>query len=455
MRRVLISGFFVAITVLVLNAPAAAERRVALVIGNSAYVNAPALRNPRNDAQAMAAVLGELGFEVITGLDLSRPQIEATVHQFAHALKGAETSVLYYAGHGFQLNGINYLVPVDAKLREESDVDFQALPLDTVLKLMERQTPTRLVFLDACRDNPFAKQLARSMGTRAVAMARGLARVNAGSGTFIALATGPDSVASDGQGEHSPFTKALLDNIKTPGLDIALLMRKVKREVQAATGKQQVPWEESSLTADFYFNPAPAAAHRAGSAAPAPDIAQGLAAIQQELEAIKKRGALQTTPSSDEAYRAWLAVEHTDSVAVLQAYIERFPASTYVAFARARLKELQSTAALPNSAGANAATGEVTGTVSAAAAKSSPPTGGFMFPDSDRRHLTRQELAGLSQLQLHIARNEIYARRGRYFRNPELANYFSRFAWYRPNSWDVTLNDIEDANVHLIMSLER
>lgn len=452
MRRVLIFGFIAAATVLLLNAPAAAERRVALVIGNSAYVNAPALRNPRNDAQAIAAVLGELGFQVIKGLDLSRPQVEATIHQFVHALKGADASVFYYAGHGFQLNGINYLVPVDAKLREESDVDFEALPLDTVLKLMERQTATRLVFLDACRDNPFAKQLARSMGTRAVAMARGLARVDAGSGTFIALATGPDSVASDGQGEHSPFAKALLDNIKTPGLDVALLMRKVKREVQAATHKQQVPWEESSLTADFYFNPAPAAVHQAGPAAPAPDIAQGLAAIRNELDEIRKHDTSRLTPASDEAYRAWLAVEHSDSAAVLQTFIDRFPTSTYVAFARARLKELQSTASLPN--GPRAAAGEVTGTINAAAPPPAKPLG-FLFPDSDRRHLTRQELAGLSEVQLHIARNEIYARRGRYFRNPELANYFSRFAWYHPNAWHVTLNDIEDANVHLIQSLER
>ena len=448
MRRIIISGLFAAATALLLNASAAAERRVALVIGNSAYVNAPALRNPRNDAQAMAAVLGELGFQVIKGLDLSRPQVEATVHQFAHALKGADVGLFYYAGHGFQLNGINYLVPVDAKLREESDVDFEALTLDTVLKLMEREAPTRLVFLDACRDNPFAKQLARSMGTRAVAMGRGLARVDAGSGTFIALATGPGSVASDGANEHSPFTRALLDNIKTPGLDVALLMRKVKRQVQAATRKQQVPWEESSLTAEFYFNTAPAAVQQAGAAPSAtPDIAQGLAAIRQELAEIRKSGTSQAAPAPDQSYQAWLAVEHADSVAVLQAFIDRFPTSTYVEFARARLKELQRTASLPS--------GDVTGALNAGAV-SAPPAQprGFLFPDSDRRHLTRQELAGLSQVQLHIARNEIYARRGRFFHNPQLANYFSRFAWYHPNNWDVTLNDIEDANVHLIMSLE-
>ena len=171
--------------------PAAAEKRVALVIGNSAYFNAGTLSNPVNDATDTAKVLKGFGFDVILGLDLTRPDFEQKVRAFSHALADADAAILFYAGHGLQVAGHNYLLPVDAKLGSERDLDFEAVSLDFVLKQMEvdRDGKVNIVFLDACRDNPLSKNLARSMGTRSASVGHGLAEVQTGVGTFVAYST--------------------------------------------------------------------------------------------------------------------------------------------------------------------------------------------------------------------------------------------------------------------------
>src|SRR5215470_14700526 len=184
-----------------------ADTRVALVIGNAAYRNAATLANPRNDAEAVAAALERVGFKVVKGIDLDQAGMRATIREFDSALTGADVGLFYYAGHGLQVEGRNYLIPVDAALEREVDLNLEATDVSVVLDLLQRSVPTTLVFLDACRDNPFAQTLARSMGSgRSIAVGRGLALVESAVGSFIAYATQPENVALDGNGANSPFT---------------------------------------------------------------------------------------------------------------------------------------------------------------------------------------------------------------------------------------------------------
>ena len=235
--------------------PAAAEKRVALVVGNSGYVHAPRLTNPVNDASDMAGALKAVGIEVILGLDLDKRAFDAKVREFSRALASADAGILFYAGHGLEVGLRNYLIPIDAQLQSERDLEFEAVGLDFIMRQMEidRDGKTSIVFLDACRDNPLARNLARAMGTRSGTIGRGLAEVKTGLGTFIAFATRPGAVALDGEGRNSPFTGALVKGVKVPGKSITALMVDVRKEVLAATSNRQVPWDHSALTGEFYF----------------------------------------------------------------------------------------------------------------------------------------------------------------------------------------------------------
>ena len=204
---------------LVLVQPAAAQKRVALIVGNSAYAHAGPLANPANDAADMAAALKEVGIETLLGLDLDKRAFDLKVRDFARALTRADTGIFFYAGHGLQVGGRNYLVPVDAQLQNERDLDFEAVALDFVLKQMEleREAKTNIVFLDACRDNPLGRNLARSMGTRSASVGRGLAQVQTGVGTFIAYSTQPGNVALDGRGAIRPSRRRWPRASRRPG----------------------------------------------------------------------------------------------------------------------------------------------------------------------------------------------------------------------------------------------
>jgi hypothetical protein len=250
-----VCGLLIAAALLV-SQPAAAQKRAALVVGNSAYTHSTPLANPANDAGDMADALKELGFEVVLGLDLDKRGFDLKVRDFARALADADTALFFYAGHGLQVAGRNYLVPVDAQLANERDLDFEAVGLDLVMKQMEleREGKTNIVFLDACRDNPLARNLARSMGTRSASIGRGLAQVQTGVGTFIAYSTQPGNVALDGAGRNSPFTAALAKGVKAPGRSLTGVMIEVRKEVLASTSGKQVPWDHSALTGDFYFH---------------------------------------------------------------------------------------------------------------------------------------------------------------------------------------------------------
>jgi lipoprotein NlpI len=223
-------------------------RRVALIIGNAAYKHTEPLSNPSNDAKAVATSLRRIGFqEVIDGTDLDAEKLAGKVRDFSRALKGSDLAFFYYAGHGVQVNGLNYMMPVDAKLAEESDVYSETVELNDVLKHMERQAKTNIIILDACRNNPLQRNLSRSMGTRSAAASQGLAEVRSGVGTLIVFATQPGNVALDGAERHSPFTAGLLKHIETPNIDIAIMLRRVRDDVIDNTKGQQVPWEHSSL----------------------------------------------------------------------------------------------------------------------------------------------------------------------------------------------------------------
>ena len=259
---------FLALTWLgALAAPAQAAGRVALVIGNSAYEHTTPLRNPSNDANDMARALADLGFEVIEGLDLDKSGFAEKLREFARAARRADVSLFFYAGHGLQVDGDNYLVPIDARLKEEVDLRLEAFELAAFMGQMRSRT--NLVFLDACRDNPLADGLKRSMGvSRSAAIQRGLGRVTDTSGTLIAYATQPGNVADDGDGRNSPFTGALLAHIATPGLSVNDLLATVTDTVMTVTHDEQQPWTHSSLRKPFYFIPSAYSAPRPAATAP-------------------------------------------------------------------------------------------------------------------------------------------------------------------------------------------
>jgi hypothetical protein len=228
-----------------------AERRVALVIGNSAYQSTAALLNPRNDAKAVGDALKRLGFEVEVAIDLSKVALDQAVRRFGDRLEGASVALFYYAGHGLEVNGVNYLVPIDATLDKERDVYYQAMDVNLVMREMEAETRVNMVFLDACRNNPLARKL-RASG-RGIAVGRGLAPIDASAGTLISYATKGGDIAEDGDGRNSPYTTALLKHIETPGIDVSIMLRRVREDVIKATQKRQVPWEYGALMGEFYF----------------------------------------------------------------------------------------------------------------------------------------------------------------------------------------------------------
>jgi uncharacterized caspase-like protein len=258
-------------------APAAAEKRVALVIGNAAYENVPRLTNPSNDAGDIAGKLRTLGFDVIEGIDLQKRDMEKQIRVFAEKLAGADVGLFYYAGHGLQVDQRNFLAPIDAQLKSEADLDFEAVQLDLVLKQMVRNAHTSLVFLDACRDNPLAANLAQV--SRSLDIGRGLARVEAAASMMIVYSTEPGKVALDGTGRNSPFTAALLQHIDTQGESISDVMIDVRNDVLKSTGGKQRPFESASLTGQFFFKPAPA------EAAPdkTSDTSAELAVLREEI----------------------------------------------------------------------------------------------------------------------------------------------------------------------------
>lgn len=252
----LLARLLFTIVMLLLTDAAWAADRVALVIGNGAYENVARLPNPANDARAIAAVLEGMDFEVIEGVDLDGHAMEQALRRFVSSMKNAKVVLFYYSGHGLQVGGKNYLIPVDARLEDEAALDFEAIDADKIFGYMSGPDRVALAFLDACRDNPFAKSLARSLGATRGSVERGLAvPETAGSGLFIGFSTAPNDVATDGADRNSPFTAAMIKHLPTPGLEINQVLTRVKADVRAATKERQRPWTNSDLTADLYLVP--------------------------------------------------------------------------------------------------------------------------------------------------------------------------------------------------------
>jgi serine protease Do len=239
---------------------AQAERRVALVIGNGAYQHTTRLPNPANDAREVAAALKRVGFETFVGLDLNRDGMEDATIRFARLARTADVAIFYYSGHAMQFGGVNYLMPVDAKLADEADLRRMSR-LDEIVGDLQQAKNLRILVLDACRDNPLAEQLKRSIGrTRAVSIGRGLAKIDSPQGMIVAYATQSGQVAEDGRGSNSPFTSAFLKHIETPE-EIGRIFRRITADVYETTKRTQLPELSLSLIGDFYLKtpPQPAA----------------------------------------------------------------------------------------------------------------------------------------------------------------------------------------------------
>ena len=260
--------------------PAVAAGRLALVMGNSAYRNAPALDNPANDAADLAQALRAIGFDVIETRDATREAMAGAVRDFSERIGTADVALFFYAGHGLQMNGENYLLPVDARIESAADVRFNTINLTDIQQEMEGGGRANIIMLDACRNNPFADKLARDH--RGVTT-RGLGRLEAtGVGSLVVFSTQPNNVAFDGNGRNSPFTSALLKHIAAPGLEVRQMISKVRGDVLAATDQKQVPWDNSSLVGDVYLaGPTPSVA-AAPTPAPAP-VATAVPAAQTAM----------------------------------------------------------------------------------------------------------------------------------------------------------------------------
>jgi uncharacterized caspase-like protein len=319
--------------------PAHAEKLVALVIGNSAYRSVGELPNARNDAKSISKLLTDAKFDVVEGKsDLGVEEFRRALREFAVVSSDADVALVYFAGHGIELAGTNYLIPVDAKLARDLDAEDEVISLDRVLRTIEPARRLKLVLLDACRENPFVAKMSRLSPTRSIS--RGLARVEVESGnTMVAFAAKAGSTAADGEGGgNSPFTRALLAHLATPGLDVRIALGKVRDQVLKDTNRRQEPFVYGSLGGDIV---ALVPAGQIASTAPASTAPAG-AAIVPSMQ----------LPAGDAAAQAWQAVKDSTSRAELDDFIRRYGDTAYAGLAQARRDEISSSemAALPPAA---------------------------------------------------------------------------------------------------------
>jgi uncharacterized caspase-like protein len=300
---------------------ALAENRIALVIGNSSYTSVTALPNPANDAKAMTNFLNSAGFQVVQAPDLTQSDMRRTIADFAKTVteKGPDTvALVFYAGHGLQVDGENFLVPVDARIEREADVPLQAMRLNDLMNALSSvPSKSRIVILDACRNNPFSA-INKTAG-------RGLAIVDAPNGSIVSYSTAPGTEALDGDGQNSPYTTALMKIGHEPGLQIEQLLKRVRLDVSNTTARQQFPWESSSLTVEFSFFPAGSTQERAtpasnghpGATAKARSETRSVEAWQKELKSKSAREAYEIVVREDqvEGYQAYLALYPSQSTA--------------------------------------------------------------------------------------------------------------------------------------------
>jgi hypothetical protein len=376
----------VALLAIAAAAPAAAESRLAFVVGNDAYRNVNPLQKAVNDARAVSRSLQQLGFRVTLGENLAWRDYVEKFSLFENSIRPGDVAFLFYSGHGVEIDGANYLIPVDApKVSPEQQSLLKDVSISTdnlIQRLKARGTRTQIIVLDACRENPFRLASGRSVGG-----ARGLADARVPGGVFMIYSAGVGEVAldrlSDGDGDpNSVFTRSFLPLLADPTNSLVAVAKQTRSRVKSLAstiGQTQSPAYYDEIDGDIFLAKDSPSTPPPATQPPPPQVAT--------LPPVPP----QTPPPARPIEPAPVAVPSQD----------------------------------------------------------------FIFPDSDRVRLTRDMVARLSSAQLRIARNEIYARRGRYFRDPALAAYFGRFGWYRPYTWDVPLNATEQANVSLIASFER
>jgi hypothetical protein len=296
---------------------ASADNRVALVIGNSAYQHAAYLANPVNDAQAVADLLSANGYTVDLRRDLDIRELRRAVGLFAERVRAADKAVVFYAGHGIEVDGVNYLIPVDAKLERDFDVEDETISLDRVLRSIEPVRRLRLVILDACRDNPFTRTMKRTVASRSIG--RGLAKVEPTvADTLVAFATEAGLVAADGDTPNSPFTSALVKHIATPGLDLRMAFGRVRDDVMRDTDNRQRPFVYGSLGGSTVAI-VDAATSPMAAAPPPANVADPCAAAETH----------------------WKSAEAIGTIAVLEDHRKRFPNCPFAVLAKARIEALQ------------------------------------------------------------------------------------------------------------------
>lgn len=298
-------------------APAEAEKRVALVIGNSAYKNVSQLANSTNDAKAISEMLRSAGFDAVELYEnLNIREMRRAINDFSDIARHADTAVVYYSGHGIEVNGVNYLIPIDAVLDRDSDVPYETFSLENLVQLLEPARRLRLVMLDACRDNPFARNMKRTIGTRAVS--RGLAAVEPTSvNTLIGFAAKAGSYALDGDGANSPYALALVNNLAMPGLDLRIAFGRVRDEVLKSTRSKQEPFVYGSLGGN------------------------NISIVDAPGSSVATLPPQTSTTPIDRAAQAWGVIQNTTSIAVIQDFIRQFGGTPYGSMARARLEELK------------------------------------------------------------------------------------------------------------------
>lgn len=467
MMKTIISALF---AVLMFTAQGHAAERVALVIGIEKYQALSKLKNPVADAKAIAQILKSSNFQVFEYYDVARSDLLDAIENFKTEASKAQVALVYYAGHGLEVGGRNTIAPTDMEISCEAKQTRRAVELDKLFEAVQG-TPQQVILLDACRNDPFPSC---DRGGGGVGF-RGFERVPPllDRRFLLANSTLSGRLASDGAtGAHSPFAAALLARFKTDSaVPIGNLLNDVARDVGLATDGNQTP-EIVTRGGGPNICLAGSSCGGTGAARPAtvvvaPPVNAGpsCSAIDADLafqDAIRKNTAegyrefLAKCPDdkrketvlglygrlADE--QLWQRISKDDTLTGYQQYEAAFPNGSYIELARRRASALRTAALTPTTPAP----------IPERRADPSPSSRDFIFANSDSVRLTRDMLAGLSAGQLRIARNEIYARRGRYFKDDSLTAHFKRFSWYQPYAWDPPLNGVEKANVALIQSME-
>lgn len=351
----MISKFFSLVLISILGSSVAAfaaveQSKVALVIGNGAYANAPDLPNPPNDARAMASLLRSLGFLVVEGIDVDKRAMSSLVDEFTEKAYEADVGLVFYAGHGMQVSGKNYLIPVDAELSSPAHLRTRTIEISSIVDSLPADPNIGVVILDACRDNPLARSLARSLpATRSQAIGTGLAAVQVSAegdgtgGTLIAYSTDPGAVALDGENaQNSPYTQALLKHLATPGIELQSALTRVRGEVAKTTEGRQRPWHNASLGREVFLGGAlQAPAPVAQATQPAGTVVAALTPATTDAGTAIRATAPANNNGWEIESRFWDEATKRNTIGHYEAYIAQYPNGKFAPIAKLNIEQLK------------------------------------------------------------------------------------------------------------------